>query len=70
MIQWLLDKKSITIITLSLSIQNMFPESAPVANPVFYRTYSRRTDTGLRENWSQVCDRTLEGLIKLGRLNP
>ncbi|MFM6606366.1 MAG: hypothetical protein ACKPH3_20210 [Dolichospermum sp.] len=26
----------------------MFPESAPVANPVFYRTYSRRTDTGLR----------------------
>ncbi|MFM6018958.1 MAG: ribonucleoside-triphosphate reductase, partial [Dolichospermum sp.] len=48
----------------------MFPESAPVANPVFYRTYSRRTDANSRENWSQVCNRTLEGLIKLGQLNP
>jgi len=45
-----------------------FPESAPAANPVFFRTYSRRTDAGLRENWSQVCDRTLQGLIELGKL--
>ena len=34
-----------------------FPESAPAANPVFFRTYSRRTEVGLRETWDQVCDR-------------
>ncbi|HEY9705567.1 MAG TPA: hypothetical protein V6C58_24225, partial [Allocoleopsis sp.] len=44
-----------------------FPENAPVANLVFYRTYSRKID-GLRENWSQVCDRTVKGLKKLGLL--
>lgn len=48
--------------------QGIFPESAPAANPVFFRTYSRRTDAGLRENWGQVCDRTLQGLIELGKL--
>ena len=26
-----------------------FPETAPAANPVFFRTYSRRTEAGLRE---------------------
>jgi len=45
-----------------------FPESAPAANPVFFRTYSRRTDAGLRETWDQVCDRTLRGLVELGKL--
>ncbi len=45
-----------------------FPESAPAANPVFFRTYSRRTDAGLRETWEQVCDRTLRGLVELGKL--
>ena len=44
-----------------------FPETAPAANPVFFRTYSRRTAAG-RETWEQVCDRTLSGLIKLGKL--
>ncbi len=44
------------------------PETAPAANPVFFRTYSRRTEKG-RETWEQVCDRTLQGLIKLGKLN-
>ena len=45
-----------------------FPESAPAANPVFFRTYSRRTEAGLRETWDQVCDRTLRGLVELGKL--
>lgn len=45
-----------------------FPETAPAANPVFFRTYSRRQDDG-RETWEQVCDRTIAGLEKLGNLN-
>ena len=46
---------------------SQFPETAPAANPVFFRTYSRRTAAG-RETWETVCDRTLSGLIKLGKL--
>ncbi|MEH1838514.1 MAG: ribonucleoside-triphosphate reductase, adenosylcobalamin-dependent [Nostoc sp.] len=45
-----------------------FPETAPAANPVFFRTYSRRTKAGLRETWDEVCDRTLLGLVELGKL--
>jgi ribonucleotide reductase, class II len=44
-----------------------FPASAPTANPVFFRTYSRFTATG-RETWQDVCTRTLAGLVKLGKL--
>ena len=44
-----------------------FPETASTANPVFYRTYSRRTPTGM-ESWAEVCDRTIRGLAKLGKL--
>ncbi|MBD2015772.1 ribonucleoside-triphosphate reductase, adenosylcobalamin-dependent [Microcoleus sp. FACHB-53] len=44
-----------------------FPETAPAANPVFFRTYSRRTERG-RETWEEVCDRTTQGLTKLGKL--
>jgi len=44
-----------------------FPENAPVANPVFFRTYSRRTAQG-RETWEQVRDRCVSGLVKLGQL--
>jgi len=44
-----------------------FPKNAPVANPVFFRTYSRRSDGG-RETWEQVRDRCLFGLVKLGQL--
>ncbi|MDX2214395.1 MAG: ribonucleoside-triphosphate reductase, adenosylcobalamin-dependent [Oculatellaceae cyanobacterium bins.114] len=49
-----------------------FPEAAPAANPVFYRTYSRRGEktAGLRETWDEVCDRTLQGIIELGKLTP
>lgn len=46
-----------------------FPQSAPAANPVFFRTYSRRTATG-RESWEEVCDRTTKGFTKLGKLTP
>ncbi|MEH2264213.1 LAGLIDADG family homing endonuclease [Nostoc sp.] len=45
-----------------------FPETAPAANPVFFRTYSRRSKAGLRETWDEVCDRTLLGLVELGKL--
>ena len=44
-----------------------FPATAPAANPVFYRTYSRRTPNG-RESWTQVGSRNLDGLQKLGNL--
>ncbi|MEH2032973.1 MAG: ribonucleoside-triphosphate reductase, adenosylcobalamin-dependent [Nostoc sp.] len=47
-----------------------FPETAPAANPVFFRTYSRKTLAGLRETWDEVCDRTLLGLVELGKLTP
>ena len=45
-----------------------FAITAPAANPVFYRTYSRKTAGG-RESWHQVAERNLEGLRKLGHLN-
>jgi ribonucleotide reductase, class II len=47
--------------------QSDFPATAPAANPVFFRTYSRFTATG-RETWQEVCTRTLKGLVKLGKL--
>lgn len=51
-----------------LRTKTPFPETAPAAYPVFYRTYSRRLDNGQRESWYDVCDRTLGGLMELGRL--
>jgi len=45
-----------------------FPATAPAANPVFYRTYSRKTPNG-RESWREVAERNLSGLRKLGNLN-
>lgn len=49
---------------------NHFPETAPAAYPVFFRTYSRRVEKvgSVRETWNEVCDRTLQGLIELGNL--
>ncbi len=44
-----------------------FPETAPAANPVFFRTYSRRTSSE-RETWEEVCDRTTRGLKQVGKL--
>jgi ribonucleotide reductase class II len=46
-----------------------FPDHAPVAYPVFYRTYSRSV-RGQRESWQDVCDRTIRGLEELGKLTP
>ena len=51
-----------------LRTKTPFPETAPAAYPVFYRTYSRRLDNGQRESWYDVCDRTLTGLVELGKL--
>ncbi|MEY2978289.1 MAG: ribonucleoside-triphosphate reductase, adenosylcobalamin-dependent [Prochlorotrichaceae cyanobacterium] len=48
---------------------SVFPATAPAANPVFFRTYSRKTPKG-RESWGEVCDRTLKGLVELGNLTP
>lgn len=45
-----------------------FPITAPAANPVFYRTYSRKVPSG-RESWQEVSKRNLGGLEKLGNLN-
>mgnify|MGYP003343619776 CR=1 FL=1 len=52
-----------------LKALSQFPKSAPAANPVFFRTYSRRKSSGLRESWGEVCDRTLQGLMELGNFN-
>ena len=46
-----------------------FPETAPAANPVFFRTYSRRSNNR-RETWEEVCDRTIQGIARLGKLTP
>ena len=44
-------------------------DSVLTANPVFFRTYSRRTKEGLRETWEQTSDRTLRGLMEIAGLD-
>ena len=46
-----------------------FPDNAPSANPVFYRTYSRRTSAG-KESWSDVVERCVTGLTEVGKFTP
>ena len=46
-----------------------FPDTAPAAYPVFFRTYSR-TLPQQRETWTDVTNRSLGGLARLGRLRP
>jgi len=46
-----------------------FPNTAPAAYPVFFRSYSRKTSTGKRENWNEVGERNLSGLKELGKLS-
>ncbi len=46
-----------------------FPKTAPAAYPVFFRSYSRKTSFGKRENWSEVGERNLTGLKELGKLS-
>lgn len=45
-----------------------YNNEAPSALPVFYRTYSRRTENGKRESYEQVMRRALTGLQKVGHL--
>ncbi len=54
--------------TAAAALGGDFPATAPAANPVFYRTYSRKLPAG-RESWHQVAERNLEGLRRLGNLN-
>ena len=49
---------------------SQFPESAPAANPVFYRTYSRKIDDNRRESWATVSQRVVQGLAELGQFTP
>ncbi|MBW4691257.1 MAG: ribonucleoside-triphosphate reductase, adenosylcobalamin-dependent [Lyngbya sp. HA4199-MV5] len=51
----------------SVFLSGQFPETAPTANPVFYRTYSRRIENR-REPLAEVIQRTTEGLVALGKL--
>ncbi len=46
-----------------------FPKTAPTANPVFYRTYSRRQGNA-RESLAAVIQRATEGLVEVGKLTP
>jgi len=46
-----------------------FPDRAPSAYPVFFRTYSR-TLPRQRETWADVVNRNLSGLARLGQLRP
>lgn len=50
-----------------MTINSTFEEHL-TAYPVFYRTYSRRTNDS-RENWLDVCQRTTQGLVRLGQLS-
>lgn len=56
--------------TTSSQANGQFPASAPAANPVFYRTYSRKLTPTRRESWQEVSSRTLQGLTELGSLTP
>jgi len=51
----------------SESGSHSFPDTAPAANPVFFRTYSRHTQNG-REPWTAVVQRTTQGLAQVGQL--
>ena len=53
--------------TTSAQANGQFPLSAPAANPVFYRTYSRKLTGKSRESWTEVTRRTLGGLAELGQ---
>lgn len=46
--------------------QDNFPVHVPTANPVFYRTYSRKID-GKRETWADMTDRAFGGLNELAK---
>lgn len=47
---------------------NQFPLNAPVANPLFYRSYSRPDSMGNYESWEQVVNRSVSGFQKVANL--
>ena len=55
------------LIALRPLLNSEFAASAPAANPVFYRTYSRRKDDGSRESFAEVADRVIDGVSELGK---
>ncbi len=55
--------------TVAIEPTLQFPETAPTANPVFYRTYSRRQGNA-RESLVAVIQRATEGLVEVGKLTP
>ena len=46
-----------------------FLESAPSANIVFYRTYSRRTESEQRETYAEAVDRVVTDIAELGKFD-
>lgn len=46
-----------------------FRSTAPSANAVFYRTYSRRKTDGQRESFHEAMERTINDIAKVGKLN-
>lgn len=46
-----------------------FRSTAPSANPVFYRTYSRRKTDGQRESFKEAMTRTVKDIAKVGKLS-
>ena len=57
------------LISLRPLKKSEFNEDAPAANPVFYRTYSRKNSDGTRESFAEVCERVIKGLGKLGKFS-
>ena len=45
-----------------------FRVSAPSADVVFYRTYSRRKENGARESYADMVDRVITDIVELGEL--
>lgn len=49
-------------------MSNQFSDNAPVANPLFYRSYSRPDMNGKYESWEETIERSIEGLRQVGKL--
>lgn len=47
-----------------------FPSIAQCAIPTLKRTYTRLKDSGLKERWPEVNDRTVRGISKIGKFTP
>ena len=47
-----------------------FPEHALTAEAIFFRSYSRRTETGQKESWQEAIERQAKGMSALGKFTP